>query len=42
VYEGPLQAYEQLVRRQRRLGLYQLIWAGGMPLRAESNKKFDL
>ena len=28
VYEGPLQAYEQLVRRQRRLGLYQLIWAG--------------
>lgn len=41
VYEGPLQAYEQLVRRQRRLGLYQQIWAGGMPLRAESNKKFD-
>lgn len=27
LYEGPLQAYEQLVRRQRRLGLYQLTWA---------------
>ena len=28
VYEGPLQAYEQLVKRQRRLGLYRLDWAG--------------
>lgn len=27
VYEGPLQAYEQLVSRQRRPGLYQLNWA---------------
>jgi hypothetical protein len=26
VYEGPLHAYEQLVSRQRRLGLYQLAW----------------
>jgi hypothetical protein len=26
-YEGPLHAYERLVVRQRRLGLYQLIWA---------------
>ena len=26
-YEGPLQAYEQLVKRQRRLGLYRLDWA---------------
>lgn len=25
LYEGPLQAYEQLVGRQRRLGLYQLV-----------------
>ena len=25
VYEGPRQAYEQLVSRQRRLGLYQLV-----------------
>ncbi len=25
-YLGPLQAYEQLVSRQRRLGLYQLAW----------------
>jgi hypothetical protein len=24
LYEGPIQAYEQLVSRQRRLGLYQL------------------
>jgi hypothetical protein len=28
VYEGPLHAYEQLVNRQRRLGLYRLVWAG--------------
>jgi hypothetical protein len=27
LYLGPLQAYEQLVSRQRRLGLYQLAWA---------------
>lgn len=27
LYEGPLQAYECLVSRQRRLGLYQLVWA---------------
>lgn len=27
VYEGPLHAYEQLVSRQRRLGLYRLVWA---------------
>ena len=27
MYLGPLQAYEQLVSRQRRLGLYQLAWA---------------
>jgi len=26
LYEGPLKAYEQLIRRQRRLGLYQLAW----------------
>ena len=26
LYLGPLQAYEQLVSRQRRLGLYQLAW----------------
>ena len=26
VYEGPLCAYERLVNRQRRLGLYQLVW----------------
>ncbi len=26
LYEGPRQAYERLVRRQRRLGLYQLAW----------------
>lgn len=25
VYEGPLQAYEQLISRQRRLGLYRLV-----------------
>ncbi len=25
-YEGPLHAYERLVVRQRRLGLYQLAW----------------
>ena len=29
LYEGPVQAYEQLIRRQRRLGLYQLFWEGG-------------
>jgi hypothetical protein len=28
VYEGPLHAYEQLVSRQRRLGLYKLTWMG--------------
>jgi hypothetical protein len=28
VYEGPLHAYEQLVSRQRRLGLYKLTWIG--------------
>jgi hypothetical protein len=27
VYEEPLHAYEQLVSRQRRLGLYRLVWA---------------
>jgi hypothetical protein len=27
VYEGPLHAYEQLVSRQRRLGLYRLVCA---------------
>jgi hypothetical protein len=26
LYEGPIHAYEQLVSRQRRLGLYQLTW----------------
>ena len=26
LYEGPLQAYEQLVSRQRRLGQYRLDW----------------
>ena len=26
LYEGPIYAYEQLVSRQRRLGLYQLTW----------------
>lgn len=32
LYEGPLQAYERLVTRQRRLGLYQLLWRrGGSP-----------
>jgi hypothetical protein len=29
VYEGPLQAYERLVVRQRRLGLYKLSLSGG-------------
>ncbi len=28
VYEGPLHAYEQLVSRQRRLGVYKLTWMG--------------
>jgi hypothetical protein len=26
LYEGPIQAYEQLVSRQRRLGQYRLDW----------------
>lgn len=29
LYEGPLLAYERLVSRQRRLGLYQFVWEEG-------------
>ncbi len=31
LYEGPIHAYEQLVSRQRRLGLYQLAWVQSNP-----------